>query len=87
MHERSGPNHYGADRSETTLHKAERIIAEHLARLGWTEADLARLRKGDPGKVQIARQLRAETTVTLAWIAQRLKMGAWTHVSNLLRQK
>jgi hypothetical protein len=23
--------------------------------------------------------------MTLAWIAQRLRMGVWTHVSNLLR--
>jgi len=35
--------------------------------------------------VRIARRLRQETTMTLAWIAQRLNMGVWTHVSNLLR--
>jgi len=41
--------------------------------------------KGDPGKVCIVRRLRQETTMTLAWIAERLHMGVWTHVSNLLR--
>jgi hypothetical protein len=43
---------------------------------------LKKRRKGDPKKVQIATRLRKETTVTLKWIAQRLHMGAWTHVSN-----
>jgi hypothetical protein len=37
--------------------------------------DLGRRRKGDPGTVRIARRLRAETMVTLAWIARRLQMG------------
>ena len=37
----------------------------------------------EPG--QIARRLRAETTLTLAWIALRLEMGSWTHASKLLR--
>jgi hypothetical protein len=41
-------------------------------------------RKGDPGKVKIAARLRQETVMTLKWIAQRLHMGAWTHVSNCL---
>jgi len=29
--------------------------------------------------------LRAETAVTLKWIAKELRMAAWTHVANLLR--
>jgi hypothetical protein len=48
---------------------------------------LGHRRKGDPEKVEIASQLRARTTMTLKWIAQRLKMGAWTHVSNCLVQR
>ena len=32
----------------------------------------------------MARRLRAETAVTLKWIAKELHMGTWTHVSNLL---
>ena len=35
-------------------------------------------------KVRLARRLREETTMTLKWIAARLQMGVWTHVSNLL---
>lgn len=60
-------------------------MQEELQNLGWTETDLTQRRKGDPGKVRIARRLRQETTMTLAWIARRLRMGVWTHVSNLLR--
>ena len=83
--ERVGAQHYGAQRQESGEAKAERLVREELAKLGWQEADLAERRKGDPGKVRIARRLRQETTMTLAWIARRLQMGVWTHVSNLLR--
>ena len=31
--------------------------------------------------------LRRETTITLKWVAKRLKMGAATHLSNCLVQK
>ena len=34
--------------------------------------------------LKIALRLRQETTMSLKWIAQRLKMGTWTYVSNLL---
>jgi hypothetical protein len=40
--------------------------------------------EGYAKKVRIAQRLRAETTMTLKWIAGELHMGAWTHVSNLL---
>jgi hypothetical protein len=82
--ERVGAQHYGAERQESGEAKAERLVREELGKVKWQEADLAARRKGDPGKVRIARRLRAETTMTLAWIAQRLRMGVWTHVSNLL---
>ena len=32
------------------------------------------------------RCLRQETTMSLKWIAQRLQMGTWTYVSNLLNE-
>jgi hypothetical protein len=84
--EYEGAMHYGAERQKSGEAKAERLVREGLAKLGWSESDLAERRKGDPGKVGIARRLRQETTMTLAWIGQRLRMGAWTHVSNLLRR-
>ncbi len=86
MHERR-QDHYGAELREADLVHAERVLGEELSRRGWSEPDLGRRRKGDPEKVEIAAQLRARTTMTLKWIAQRLKMGAWTHVSNCLVQK
>ena len=86
MHQRRR-DHYGPELREAELVHAERVLKEELARRRWTEAELGSRRKGDPEKVEIASQLRARTTMTLKWIAQRLKMAAWTHVSNCLVQK
>lgn len=80
-------DHYGPELREAELAHAERVLKAELSRRGWGEAELGRRRKGDPEKVAIAGELRARTTMTLKWIAQRLKMGAWTYVSNCLVQK
>ena len=40
--------------------------------------------KGDQGKVAMAVRLRRETPMTLKWVAERLAMGSWSNVSNLL---
>ena len=85
--ERAGPSHYGAERRESGQEQAQRMVGEELQRLGWAETELARRRKGDQGKVRVAQRLRRETTMTLAWIARRLKMGGWTYVSNLLNER
>jgi putative transposase len=82
--ERMGEYHSGEERTESEMEKAERIVEEELGRMKWEEAELARRKKGDVKKVRLARRLRAETTMTLKWIAQRLKMGTWTHVANRL---
>src|ERR1039458_3584416 len=37
-----------------------------------------------PAQRNPARRLRQETTMTLKWMADRLKMGTWTHVANRL---
>lgn len=84
MAERVGESHYGAERQESGEEKAEQIVAEELRRRKWEEANLLRRRKGDPEKVKIALRLRRESIMTLKWIAQRLHMGSWTHVSNCL---
>jgi len=85
--ERVGRSHYGVERQEAGEVKAERLVREGLQELGWAEKQLAERRKKDKGKVKLARQLRAQTTMTLRWIAERLRMGSWTYVSNLLREK
>ena len=46
-----GEHHSGELRLETAKAKAERIIAEELSRLGWTEGDLPGRRTNDPGKM------------------------------------
>ena len=46
--------------------------------------DLRNRRKGDGFKVQLATRLRAETAITMKWIAERLSMGSRGHVTHLL---
>jgi hypothetical protein len=40
--------------------------------------------KGDPEKVQLAAELRRETTLPLAWIARRLATGSRGYLTWLL---
>ena len=60
------------------------ILSEETKRLGWEDGELAKRRKGDPGKPAMARRLRQESTMSFKWIAEHLQMGSWTYVSNLL---
>jgi len=62
-------------RRESAETKAKRIIAEEFRRLGWTQADLERRHKSDPEKLALSARLRAETTLTMKWIAARLRLG------------
>jgi hypothetical protein len=50
----------------------------------WKERDLGQRRKGDAGKVGLACELRAKTTMPLAWIAERLQMGSRGYLTWLL---
>jgi putative transposase len=84
MTERLGAEHYGAERLETAEAKAERIIAVELKRRKWGGKDLASRAKGDLGKVAIAARVREETVVTVAWLAERLRMGTVGYVNNRL---
>ena len=79
-----GAEHYGEERRETAVERAERILCEELRRRRWKEADLANKAKGDVGKVKIASRLREETLVTVNWIAARLRMGTAGYVNNRL---
>jgi len=86
MKEQMREHHFGEERLETEQEQAEGIVRDGLKRLGWKEADLAGRRKGDLEKVKLAIRLRDETTVTIKWIAKRLRMGTWTHLNHLLSQ-
>jgi REP element-mobilizing transposase RayT len=82
----ASPKHAGEEIRQSALAKANRITQEELNSLGWTLQDLRGRRKSDPQKVRIATRLRAETTMTLEWIAEHLYMGAPTHVASLLHR-
>jgi REP element-mobilizing transposase RayT len=75
MEGKLGDNHPGELRRESGQAKAQRIIAEELAKLGWSPADLARRRKSDPAKLALAARLRNETTLSIREIAARLVLG------------
>jgi putative transposase len=87
IEEQRGKWHYGAELWESAQAKAEHLIAEALKSQDISEQELARWTKGHPFKVQVAAQLRAETTVTLEWIAQRLGMGSRGHLAQLLQKR
>jgi putative transposase len=80
----AGPHHYGAEIRESEEEKANRILLEELRQHDWQEEHLEQARKGDSRKVEIARRLRNETTMTLDWIARRLRMGTRGHLAHLL---
>lgn len=84
MSERMGAEHYGEERQESQVEKAERVVGEELRRRRWTETTLGKRSKGEWEKVKIAVRLRQETLVTVAWIAERLQMGSVANVNTLL---
>lgn len=84
MTERRGEWHYGEELQESAEARAEGIIANALKRKVWTEQVLTERRKGDAFKVGLAKRLRAETTMKLNWIAQRLHMGTRGYLAHLL---
>ena len=79
-----GPSHFGEAVQEGELARAERLVVEGLRQMGWSEADLKVRRKGEPRKVKLAGQLRSQTTMSLAWIAERLSMGSRGYLAWLL---
>ena len=62
---------------------AERIVIEGFLRLGLTEEMLEALPKSDWRKRLVGHSVRRQPSVSLEWIARRLKMGAVSHVSML----
>jgi putative transposase len=75
MEGKLGEHHAGELRHETAQAKGERIIAEELQRLGWSESDLIMRRKNDRDKLAIATRLRRETTLSIKIIAARVHLG------------
>jgi len=79
-----GVHHYGEELVESAEARALRVIEDALRKRGWTREELKARRKGDPFKVRLAAQVRMQTTVTAAWIAEQLHMGTRGHLTHLL---
>ena len=86
IEQQKGKWHYGEELRECMEAKAERIIKESLGAENISEQQLDCLRKGHPTKLLIAQKLRAETTMTVEWIAKRLCMGTRGHLAQLLQE-
>jgi hypothetical protein len=86
VHTPLSPSHYGEAVHQAVEARAERLITKGLQGFGWTEQHLAARPKGHPAKLELARQLRAQTTMPREWIARRLKMGSRGHLTWLLQQ-
>ena len=75
LEQRAGENPNAEVRRESAAAKAERIVAQELARLGWKEEELVRQRKNAPEKLAIAARLRKETILPLKSRAARVGLG------------
>jgi hypothetical protein len=82
MAEKVGVEHYGEERQETSEGKSEANVRAELKRRGWTDKTLKARAKDDREKVKMTERLRRETTMTLAWIGERLRMGTKTRLSH-----
>ncbi len=80
-------HHSGAERRESAVQKAERLVGQALDEAGWTEDELGRQPKGHAVKLAVAARLRQETTMTLKWIARRLHLGTWKHLNRRLYEQ
>ena len=73
---RLGENHAGNLRRESAEDKAQRIIKEHLQRLGWQESERLSQPKSAPGKLPLAARLQRETALSLKWITARVHLDS-----------
>ena len=72
----AGPTRIAHDQAQ-----AQRMLEAGLGWLGVKESDLAKMPKGQAAKQVLAWWLYGRTTVTRRWLAERLKMGYETRVS------
>ncbi len=67
--------------------KAQRLAVGELKKRGWTEKVLEGRQTTDDLKVKMAVRLRAESVMTVDWIAQRLRLGCWHTVATCLKKR
>lgn len=65
---------------------AEQIVRTGLAETGLAESELPALPGSEPRKARIAGMVRAQTTVSMGWIAARLHMRSAANVSQILKR-
>ncbi len=70
-----GDNLRGAQRPDHGREEAERLLGLGLAGIGWKEAELLAAKSVQIEKQAIAWLMKTHTTVTGAWLAERLEMG------------
>lgn len=76
--------HEGAAAAETMEEKARRLIVEFLGKRGTLLEELRTRSKGDALKIELAGELRKNTAMSMAWIANELHAGAPNSVWNAL---
>jgi len=68
------------------LKRAEELVKAGLAAAGLAEEQLAHLPGSDQRKVRVAKAVWDQTTVSMGWIAERLRMRSAANVSQILRR-
>jgi len=79
--------HEGAAVAETMEEKARRLIGEFLEKRGTGLEELRARSKGDALKIELAGELRKNTAMSMAWIANELHAGAPNSVWNALAKR
>ena len=64
--------------------RAQGVFEELLQEQGLRKNDLGELPKNHPKKLQIAMRLQAQTTMTVSWIAEKLRMTSVGYLNRLL---
>ena len=78
---KSRQNYQGEEIAAHNEASAQRLLDEELSRLGWDEKRLRSEANGKPAKVALAAVIRLKTTVSLAWLPDRLHLGTPGYVS------
>lgn len=68
-------NHLSDALAETMEERARAVVRAFLQNRGIEMETFLKLKKGDPLKICLARELRSQTTMTMAWIARELNAG------------
>ncbi|SPE58687.1 hypothetical protein SBV1_2790011 [Verrucomicrobia bacterium] len=79
-------SHAGGARTAHDLAQARRMVQVGMGLLGLEQPDLARTPKGQIDKHVLAWWLYGRTSVARRWLAEKLRMGYETRVSQAVRE-